>query len=117
MAIAQELPIYKSSFDLLVDVTKITSNFPRNFKIGIARDLCFSTQNIMTLIFKCNCSTKKEDKIALIEKIREEIALVILLLRLSVELKLISPAQHGKLSLTTMQISKQSQGWLNYYRK
>lgn len=112
-----ELPIYKSSYELLVETHKITQNFPRNFKNGIAATLCSSSQNILTNILKVNTTHDKEQKMILIEKIREENHLVQLLYRVSKELKLVSPAQHGRITLLTTSVGKQNQGWLNYFRK
>ena len=117
MSKAQELPIYKAAYDLLVTITKQTENFPKNFKYGIAKDISHSAQNVVTLIFKANCTHDDATKILFLEQIRDEVQLIGLLLTLFTDLHLISPRQFGNLSLSLTEIGKQNQGWLSYFRK
>jgi len=117
MAHAQDTPIYKDAYDLLVIVMKLTQNFPRNFKNGIARDLSLYSQRIITLIFKINTTNDFNKRLILLDDMREYITLIMLLLRASTDLKLISPTQLGMASEKTVSISKQIQGWINYTNK
>ena len=117
MTHAQDTPIYKDAYDLLVIVMKLTQNFPRNFKNGIARDLSLYSQRIITLIFKINTTNDSNKRLILLDDMREYITLIMLLLRASTDLKLISPTQLGMASEKTVSISKQIQGWINYTNK
>ena len=117
MAHAQDTPIYKDAYDLLVIVMKLTQNFPRNFKNGIARDLSLYSQRIITLIFKINTTNDSNKRLILLDDMREYITLIMLLLRASTDLRLISPTQLGMASEKTVSISKQIQGCINYTNK
>lgn len=70
MARATELPIYREAYELLLQVTKITQNYPRGYRQGLARDICLTAQELVNLIFQANCTV---DKLPHLEKLREQL--------------------------------------------
>ncbi len=70
----------------------------------------------MLYVFKVNVSKDIDDKIVFIEYIIDRLTAINLLLRISTDLKLISPAQFGNISIMAVNVLKQAQGWLKYYR-
>jgi hypothetical protein len=92
MARATELPIYREAYELLLQVTKITQNYPRGYRQGLAREICLTAQAVVNLIFKANCT---QDKLPILEALREQLQTLQLQLRISKDLRLISAGQFG----------------------
>jgi len=114
MARATDLPIYKLAYDLILLVTKLTQNYARGYRQGLARDICLGAQQLATLIFQANCTT---DKAPVIERLRECLSVLQLQLRLSKDLHLISAGQFGATVELTDAIGKQATGWLKYAKR
>jgi hypothetical protein len=53
MAHYQHLPIYKTTYDLLVAVTAVTRHFPRDFK-GFATRIREDVMDMVLLIYRAN---------------------------------------------------------------
>ena len=114
MARATDLPIYKAAYELLQLLAKLTQHYPRNFRQGLAREVFSEAQAVVVGIFRANCAT---DKAPDLEKVREHLETLRLLLRLSKDLHLISPGHFGATVELTDAVGKQASGWLNYERK
>ncbi|MFA6019770.1 MAG: four helix bundle protein [Rhodospirillales bacterium] len=114
MTLATDLPIYKPTYDLILLVTKLTQNYSKGYRHGLARDICLEAQQLATTIFQANCTT---DKVPVIEGLREKLSVLRLQLRLSKDLRLISAGQFGATVELTDAIGKQATGWLNYAKK
>jgi len=113
MAKATDLPIYREAYDLLALVTKLTQQYPRGYRQGLARDICTEAQAVVKHIFQANCTT---NKIPVIERLRERLMTLQLMLRLSKDLHLISAGHFGATVVLTDSVGKQMSGWLNYAR-
>jgi len=113
MALATDLPIYRAAYELLMLVTKLTQQFPRGYRQGLARDICSVSQDLVKHIFQANCTTNKSP---IIERLREELATLQLQLRLSKDLHLISAGQFGATVVLTDAVGKQASGWLKFSR-
>ncbi|MDB5362256.1 MAG: hypothetical protein JWO51_3553 [Rhodospirillales bacterium] len=111
MAKADDLPIYRPAYELLLLVTQLTQQYPRGFRQGLARDICTEAQYLVTHIFQAN-STR--NKAPIIERLREKLNVVRLQLRLSKDLRLISAGQFGTTVVLTTSIGKQATAWLKY---
>ncbi len=111
MALATELPIYREAYELLLQVTKITQNYPRGYRQGLARDICLNAQSLVNLIFQANCTT---DKHPILLMLREQLQVMQLQLRLSKDLRLISAGQFGVTVALLDAIGRQQTGWLKY---
>ena len=98
MAIHTSLPIYKVAYDLLDAVTDLAKNMPRDFKAsigGVIRDECVK---ITVLIFRANTA---RDKAPHLVDLIERLQVTELLLRLSVDKRLISNPKYAKTVLLT----------------
>ncbi len=111
MARATELPIYREAYELLLKVTAFTQNYPRGYRQGLAREICLTAQAVVGLIFKANCT---QDKLPILELLREQLQILQLQLRLSKDLRLISAGQFGVTVATLDIVGKQLTGWLKY---
>ena len=108
MALHSELPIYKVAYDLLGTIVQFVRNFPHDAKQDIGRALRQECVKITVLIFRANVARDKNTHLTeLIE--RKEVAE--LLLRLSHDLRFISPRQYGRAILLTAAIGRQANGW------
>lgn len=113
MALATDLPIYRKAYELLTLIAKLTQNYPRGYRQGLARDVSSEAQALVTLIFRANCT---KEKTPIIEQLRECLQTLQLQLRLSKDLRLISASQFGATVVLTDAVGKQATGWLNYAR-
>jgi len=114
MAMADDLPIYRPAYELLTLVTQLTQQYPRGYRQGLARDMCLEAQHLVTTIFQANSA---RDKVPSIETLREKLNTLRLQLRLSKDLRLISPGKFGATVVLTDAVGKQAAGWLKYAKE
>ena len=86
MAQYLHLNIYKKSFDFLVKLTQLTSNFQRDFRFTIGEKLNSTTIGFIVLIYKAN-SAKDNERVEYIVKLLDELQKITVLTRLATELK------------------------------
>ena len=87
MAQYDELPVYKASYDLLLEIFKFTKEFSREYKYTVGESLKKETLELITLIYRANSKQKKWHTLQLA---REKIEVVRLFIRLMTDLKQIS---------------------------
>lgn len=109
MAQYQHLPIYKTTYDLLVDLMNVTKDFPRDFKFSLGEKIQNHVIELLVLIYKANSARNKKD---FIEEILNEVQFLDLFLRISFDLKIIPQARYCVFMEKTFSIAKQAQGWL-----
>ncbi len=83
MAIYEHLPVYKASYDLLVEIFKFTKNFNREYKFTIGEKLKNETTDLITNIYRANSTYNKAE---IIQKARINIEVIRLLIRLLIDL-------------------------------
>ena len=109
MAQFQHLPIYKSAYDLLIELMYITKEFPREYKYTLGEKIQNSVTELLIMIYKANSS---KDKKEYIEKIIEDVQFLDIYLRICNDIKILPQARYCRLSQQTYAIAKQSAGWL-----
>ncbi|MGI9212095.1 MAG: four helix bundle protein [Methylococcaceae bacterium] len=114
MALATDLPIYSEAYELLVLVTRLTQQYPRGYRQGLARDISSTAQETVNLVFRANCA---KEKYPILERLKAELQCLQLQLRLSKDLRLISASQFAATVVHTDNIGKQLTGWAKYYAK
>ncbi|MEI7918054.1 MAG: four helix bundle protein [Candidatus Saccharibacteria bacterium] len=105
------LPVYKQSYDLLLEIFKLTKEFNREYKYTIGEELKKETTAMIINIYRANSSNNKVDYIV---SARENIEVIRLLIRLLKDLKQIQVARIARLNLAIEELSKQLTGWGNY---
>lgn len=108
MALHTDTEIYKATYDLSKLVTELVANMPRNYKADFGADL---RRDCMTLVKRTYQANTREDKVPVLQRMREEVEEVNLALRLAVDLKLISTKQYGRAIALTTSVGKQATGW------
>jgi four helix bundle protein len=105
------LPVYKQSYDLLLEIFKLTKEFNREYKYTIGEELKKETTAMIINIYRAN-STKY--RLKYIVSARENIEVIRLLVRLLKDLKQITVAKIAKINLSIEELSKQLTGWGDY---
>lgn len=106
---AQQLPIYRETFELTREIIKVTRNFPRDLKISLGERLRDDCLDMVLGVYRANAA--RRDRRAIIEGILERVQVVEMTLRLCCDLGLISRGRHGRLVERTDAIGRQAYGW------
>ncbi len=108
MAIYDNLPVYKTSYDLLVELFKLVKNFSREWKFTIGEEIKKETIEMIINIYRANSSWEKKEKIRCA---RGNIETIRLLLRLLKDLKQIGLERFVSLNEKIESVSKQLTKW------
>ncbi len=98
-----ELPVYKASYDLLVEIFKFTKNFNKEFKYTIGESLKKEATELITLIYRAN---SRQDKRAVLQEARERIEVIRLFIRLLKDLHQISIKKFSFMNQQVENVSK-----------
>jgi hypothetical protein len=102
------LPVYKTTYDLFLEIFKITRNFRREYKYTIGQRLKDEVLDLMTNIYRANT---KQRKSRTIQKARENIEVIRLLIRALKDLKEISVKNFTNINIYIESVSKQLTKW------
>ncbi|HIS35766.1 TPA: four helix bundle protein [Candidatus Scatousia excrementigallinarum] len=109
MAQYEHLPIYKTTYDLLIELMHVTKDFPREFKYSIGEKIQINIVELLVEIYKANSA---RDKKIFIEALLEKVQFLNLFLRIAFDLKLIPINRYSSFIEKTSSIAKQANGWL-----
>ena len=62
MALAENLPVYKASYDLLLAIFNLAASFKKEFKYTIGESVKNETVAAVTNTYRANC-TKADDQV------------------------------------------------------
>lgn len=108
MSTYNHLPVYKSSYDLLVEIFQFTKNFNREYKYTIGENIKKETIEMIINIYRANSSYSKKP---LIQAARENAEVIRLLFRLLKDLKQISLEKFVEINEKLESVSKQLSAW------
>lgn len=108
MATHTQLPIYKAAYDLLDIATGLVKNMQRDFKRSIGDKITTECIEITVLIFRANVA---QDKARHLIELLERLQVAELMLRLSMDKRLISKEGYARAIEKTTSIGKQANGW------
>jgi hypothetical protein len=108
MALHTQLPIHKAAYDLLIVVTELAKNMPRDFKASIGGKLRDEVVAVTILIFRANTAQEKAPHL---QGLTERLQVAELLLRLARDMRLIAVKQYARAVELTTSIGKQASGW------
>ncbi|MBQ8223107.1 MAG: four helix bundle protein [Bacteroidales bacterium] len=108
MAIFTNLPIYKDSYTLLLEINRMMPNLPRDCRYSIGQELRQKIMEIIVLIYRANRIRKK---VFIISKMRETLLEVQVYIRLMSDMKYISEGKYMRLVEQTSSMSKQMSSW------
>lgn len=102
------LPVYKASYDLLVEIFQFSKNFNKEYKYTVGEKLKNETLEMIMNIYRANSHEYKKD---LLQTARENIEVIKLLLRLVKDLKQINLNKFVEINEKIENVSKQLAGW------
>lgn len=108
MAQYQHLPIYKVTYDLLVNVTAATRHFPRDYK-SFGASLRDDVMAVVLLIYRAN--SDRAGRAHLLTVIVERMQTIELALRLAKDLHLLGVKQFSSVVTLTDSVVRQASGW------
>ncbi|MBE6343914.1 MAG: four helix bundle protein [Lentimicrobiaceae bacterium] len=108
MAIYTNLPVYKASYSLLLEINRMMPNLPRDCRYSLGQELRHRIMEIIVLIYRAN---RTKEKVSLISKMRETLLEVQVYIRLFSDLKYISERKYVALIEETVSMSKQMSAW------
>lgn len=108
MATYDNLPVYKSSYDLLLLIFETVKNFTKEYKYTLWDTIKKEIINMISNIYKANRQKNKTKNIVLA---REKVELLRLYFRLWRDLKIISLNKYINIQILLESISKQLTAW------
>ena len=109
MTTYNNLPVYKTTYDLLLIVFEITKNFEKQYKYTLWDKIKNEIIDLITSIYRANNSF--ESRLERIKKSREQVEVLRLYVRLTKDLKLIKINIFVDLSEKIESLSKQLFAW------
>lgn len=114
MAIYDNLPVFKETYDLLLQIIRLSMNLQRDFRYTIGEKLKTEIMDLCIYIYKANGNY---DKQGFIEKARERMVVIKLQVRVLHDMKQISIKQFAMLADRMESVSKQLASWEKYQKK
>lgn len=114
MVLYSELPVYRDSYQLLLDVYRLTSGFTHEYKYSLGQDMKHDALALFRHLYHANRSS---DKVQHLEHFLEDFELLKLELRMCMDLKLLSVKKMAQLSLLMDNIGRQTTAWRNKSKK
>lgn len=108
MATYDNLPVYKASYNLLVEIFQFSKNFNKEYKYTVGEKLKNETLEMIMNIYRANSRKYKK---YLLQTARENIEVIRLLLRLVKDLKQINLNKFVAINEKIENVSKQLTGW------
>lgn len=108
MTLYDNLPVYKSSYDLLLLIFWVVKNFTKEYKYTLWDVIKKEIINLISNIYKANNKYDKQKNISLA---REKVELIRLYFRLWKDLKIINLNKFVEINLLIESISKQLVAW------
>jgi hypothetical protein len=108
MSIYSNLPIYKASYDFVLEIFKTVKNFNREYKYTLGESIKKEAIEMITDIYRANASFSKESHL---EKAREKIETIRIFFRLARDLRQVSLERFVDTSEKIENISRQIVAW------
>ena len=105
----QELPLYKASYDLLLEIFKFTKEFTKEYKYTIGESIKKEGMALMTLLYRANYQSKSRKDT--LQQALEHLEAIRLFTRLIHDLKEISHKRFVEMNSRIENVSRQMSGW------
>lgn len=108
MALYDQLPVYKVSYDMLLRLYLLTKNMDRDYKFTLGERIKNESTELLINIYTANT---REEKKEILERVKKNIEVIRLLLRVYKDLKQISVHDFIAISEKLESTSKQINAW------
>jgi len=112
MATYDNLPVYKQTYDLLLQLYQLSQNMERDYRYTIGENLKKELITLIANVYRAN-SREDKDKCFIIQSARENAEVIRLLLRLLQDLKQIGLKEFIAANEKLESVSKQLAAWKN----
>ena len=114
MGLYSELPVYRDSYNLLIEIYQLTNKFSRDYKYSLGQDMKRDALNLFRNLYRANRALdKKQD----LENFLDDFELLKMEIRLCVDMRLLPLKKMALISLLTDSIGKQITAWRNKSRE
>lgn len=113
MAVYDNLPVFKLSYDVLLTVLKMSMNFQRNYRYTVGEALQREILALCLSIYRANVAS---ERVPHIEEAREKLVPIRLMLRILHDTRQISTKQFAMICEDVESISKQLSSWHKYLK-
>lgn len=114
MAIYDNLPVFKETYDLLLNFIRQSVNLKRDFRYTIGQELKKELMDLCVHIYRANAACDKE---VFIGMARERIVVIKLNFRILHDTHQLSTRQFSLFADKVESISKQLASWMKYLKK
>lgn len=108
MAIYTNLPIYKATYMLMLEVSRMMPDMPRDCRYSLGQDVKHKIMEMIIFIYRAN---RTKGKVPLILKMREALLEVQVYIRLMSDMRYISEGKYLNLAEQISTMSKQLSAW------
>lgn len=109
MVTYNNLPIYKTSYDLLLQIFELVKTFGKQYKYTLWDKIKNEIVDFITNIYRANSNF--DTRLQNIKKAREQVEVLRLYIRLCRDLKILPISKFADLSLNIESMSKQLFSW------
>ncbi len=113
---AIELPVYKVSYELLLDSFKLIKNLSREYKYTLGEKIKNEMTDLLMNVYRANKIREKNLKLNKVEAAIENIEVIRLLFRLLHDLHQISIDEHVEVSVKMENVRRQLIGWEKFLK-
>ena len=110
MVLYNELPVYRDSYNLLLEIYKATNKFSHEYKYSLGQDMKRDALSLFRNLYRANKSQVKAEHL---ECFLNDFELLKLEMRLCVDLKLLPIKKMAQLSRIMDAIGRQVTAWRN----
>ncbi|MFR9543840.1 MAG: four helix bundle protein [Rikenellaceae bacterium] len=114
MAVYDQLPVFKQTYDLLLKLFNLSSHFSRDIRYTLGEEIKKEIIGVEKLIYQANAN---HDKQQYIEQARVSLVGIKLQLRILFDLKQITVNQYASCVEMAESISKQLAAWAAYQKR
>lgn len=109
MAQYNHLPIYRASYQLLLESTLAIKDFPREHRFTLGQKLREEIIEIIVLVYRANSAKRKRD---FIEDLLARLQVANLMIRLAHDMRFLPLKKYANLAQLADSIGKQASGWM-----
>ena len=113
MVLYNELPVYRDSYNLLLEIYKATNKFSHEYKYCLGQDMKRDVLNLFRSLYRANRAVEKHQPL---EEFLDAFELLKIEIRMCGDLRLLPIKKVAELALLTDAIGRQITAWKNKSR-